>query len=572
MLIGLIAVLLTLGSLTAPGHADRATLAAGDLQGEIHDLVAQGDLEAVRDLLTEDPTLLESRDGLGHTPLHTAAIEENPAIVRFLLEAGAEVDARNDRQRTAIWLAAWQNDGVEVVSLLLAHGADIEAVGFLGQTPLSAAIVGRRHVVVDVLLDQGASLPTETSPRIELMYRAVTHGNLRVFERMFEVLPTLDPASEEAADLLWGAAEGGSGAIMERLLATGIDPDSPDAYQDRPIHTTSQSGFTEATLALIGRGADLNRRNLTGDSPYNLAVAYEHTELAARLTELGADSGPPEPPVLQGDYLGETLPGGEPVVFAPGIVSREGSQSVHATTVFSRDGSEVYWSDAWQAPISYMKRVDGRWTMPAHVPFTTGYIDDIPMFSPDEKRLYFLSSMPIDGGEASNREYLWYVERESPEDPWSEPIPGPAAINAVPLHWQFAIAPNGDFYLPAATVGGQGRDIYVSRLVDGEYQSVERIEGPLNTSGDEHMPFIAPDESYMLFAARNRPGTDEHFRLYVSFRGSDGSFQEPELLPERITGGWDQICPVVTPDGQYLFYISGNDVRWVSTEFVEGLR
>lgn len=76
----------------------------------------------------------------------------------------------------------------------------------------------------------------------------------------------------------------------------------------------------------------------------------------------------------------------------------------------------------------------------------------------------------------------------------------------------------------------------------------------------------------MVFSARNRPGGTTDFSLYLSFRGSDGSFQEPVLLPEAINGRGGRICPVVTPDGKYLFYLVGTEVHWVSTDFVEGLR
>jgi hypothetical protein len=44
------------------------------------------------------------------------------------------------------------------------------------------------------------------------------------------------------------------------------------------------------------------------------------------------------------------------------------------------------------------------------------------------------------------------------------------------------------------------------------------------------------------------------------------------LLPEAINDRGGRICPVVTPDGRYLFYLVGTEVHWVSTDFVEGLR
>ncbi len=554
------------------GNFGGEAIARPVMPDEIHELVTRGDADAVRALLERDPSLLEARDERGQTPLHLATRGESAEIVRLLIEAGAEIDSRDRYQRAPFWYAAWRHDDLGILRLLLAHGADVNAVGFLDITPLEISLYNRSEAVIDFILDNGTALPAETDHQFRLMHTAASEGSSRVFDLMFENFLTLDPAGDDAIAVFRAGAEGGSAAVLERLLATGIDADSPDAYQGVPIHTTSRGGFTEATVALIAHGADMNRRTATGDSPYNLAMANGHAELANRLVELGADTSSPQPPLLVGDYLGEPLPGREPLTFAPGIISRGGSTAIHATTVFSRDGNEVYWSDGAGAPISFMRRVDGRWTMPALVPFTTGYNDDLPMFSPDGKRLYFLSSMPVDDRAATDQEFLWYVERESGDDAWSEPIPGPASINAVRLHWQFSIAPNGDFYIPTTTEDSLGTDIHVSRLVDGEYGAVEPIEGPLNTTGDEHMPFIAPDDSYMVFAARNRPGGTADYRLYVSFRGPDGFFQEAILLPEAINAQGARICPVVTADGKYLFYVAGTEVRWVSTDIIEALR
>ena len=108
--------------------------------------------------------------------------------------------------------------------------------------------------------------------------------------------------------------------------------------------------------------------------------------------------------------------------------------------------------------------------------------------------------------------------------------------------------------------------------MNGTYQTLEPIPGPVNTEGDEHMPFIAPDDSYIIFAGRNRPDGVQGFNLYISFRGEDGIFQEPTILNDEINSSSGQICPVVTPDGRFLFYLQGTNVRWMSTDFIEEMR
>jgi ankyrin repeat protein len=75
--------------------------AAGQQTSEIHKAVIAGDLNKVRALIDSDPTLLESKDNEGDTPLIKACLNKQtrtrqPAIAKFLIEKGADVlRARN---------------------------------------------------------------------------------------------------------------------------------------------------------------------------------------------------------------------------------------------------------------------------------------------------------------------------------------------------------------------------------------------------------------------------------------------------------------------------------------------
>ena len=56
-----------------------------------------------------------------------------------------------------------------------------------------------------------------------------------------------------------------------------------------------------------------------------------------------------------------------------------------------------------------MKRVDGRWTPPAWAPFSgPNGVDDVPFFSADGKRIYFISRRPLPGETEAGSEKIWY--------------------------------------------------------------------------------------------------------------------------------------------------------------------
>lgn len=107
----------------------------------------------------------EEEGGATLTPLHRAAYEGQVGEVRKLLEAGADVMARTDRQVTPLHLAVLQGH-LEVVEVLLEHKADPEAKDGQGLTPIVLARRGGNPVLLNMLL-KAAGLPTEDESPME---------------------------------------------------------------------------------------------------------------------------------------------------------------------------------------------------------------------------------------------------------------------------------------------------------------------------------------------------------------------------------------------------------------------
>jgi hypothetical protein len=88
------------------------------------------------------------------TPLFLAAGEGRLDAVRYLLDQGADVKARDERGRTALTEAAFYGNGAVVKELIL-RGADVNAISNDG-TALDAATQGNRSAVIDILKHYGA--------------------------------------------------------------------------------------------------------------------------------------------------------------------------------------------------------------------------------------------------------------------------------------------------------------------------------------------------------------------------------------------------------------------------------
>ncbi|HNR39916.1 MAG TPA: ankyrin repeat domain-containing protein [Acidobacteriota bacterium] len=581
------------------------TMAAARSQ-EIFDAVRAGDAAAVRALLERSPEALTARDGGGNTPLHIAAASGNVELILALIEKGAPlelqnariktplhlaamndrteavtallrkgaaIEARDDYQRTALILCARERGQAATGRVLIEAGADVNAVDKFGSSALGLAAWRGKQEFVDLLLGHGARLPEAPAERRQLIAEAASHGLTGLFQRLADRIPDLKDAAEGGV-LLNSAASGGSAEIVSALLAKGCDPARADRFGWTPLHYAARDGRTEAARMLIERGAPLDARALMGQTAYNVAREREMTATAALLAERGADTAAIRFPVLEGDYLGQPPPKDQAELFGLGIISS--IWGLHSTAVFSPDGNEVYWAPMMAFPgevysrggLQMMKRVNGRWTAPVWAPFSGPRgEDDVPFFSADGRRLYFISQRPLPGESQPGSEKIWLANRTAAG--WSEPRPLDPAVNAHPMHWQFSLDRNGNLYFAGQGTDSHGLDdIYRARFSGGAYEPPVNLGAPVNSAAGENSPFIAPDGSYLLFSRQ--------YDIWASFRDAAGAWSEPVRLGPEINSPSIELCPMVTADGKYIFFLSQRDgeshAYWVRADVIEKAR
>lgn len=136
--------------------------------------IGKGNISVVAQLLGEDPELVNACDFHGFTPLMQAVsrIDRNVELVRFLLNAGADVNRQTGEGYTALHCAIdvdgdARHNAVAVIELLTSAGADLSLRQHYGWTPLLDAIEEGRPAEVDALLAAGAN-PNDCLPLITL--------------------------------------------------------------------------------------------------------------------------------------------------------------------------------------------------------------------------------------------------------------------------------------------------------------------------------------------------------------------------------------------------------------------
>ena len=98
----------------------------------------KGDVVVLKQLLKLDPTLTNARDKDGSTPLHCASWKGHAEVVKALLDAGADINAKSQNDHygdTALHAAAHGNQK-DVVKVLIERGANLNSKNKIGRTPL----------------------------------------------------------------------------------------------------------------------------------------------------------------------------------------------------------------------------------------------------------------------------------------------------------------------------------------------------------------------------------------------------------------------------------------------------
>jgi len=266
-------------------------------------------------------------------------------------------------------------------------------------------------------------------------------------------------------------------------------------------------------------------------------------------TLLGAQTGP---------FLGQTPPGRNPALFAPGIVSTGLYERDLAVT---QDGGELYFTVMGGfSVILRCRQLQGRWEGPEVAPFSGGPVamDAEPALSPDGTRLYFLSTRPKDGSAPQlgwvNQD-IWVVERRA--EGWSEPRNLGAPVNSPEDEFFPSLARNGTLYFTRGRDKGKLSEVWRASWDGSRFVSAERLPEIINGAGPIFNACISPDERMLVFCAAERKGNLGVSDYWISFRSSEGTWSEPKNLGEPFNGpGLQAISPSFSSDGKYFFFAS----------------
>ncbi len=174
--------------------------------------------------------------------------------------------------------------------------------------------------------------------------------------------------------------------------------------------------------------------------------------------------------VFKGEYPSKGLSDETRQVLAPGLLSTGLNERDFA---MNKGKDRILFAVMWPgySVICETRRINGRWQKPQVATFSGNpkYFDAEPQFTPDGKRVYFLSNRPLPGDEYHmgwGYEHIWFSELT--DGKWSEASPAEMKTEKGKKYFFPSFTKNGDMYLTVGTEGGPSL-LSVARLKDGKW-------------------------------------------------------------------------------------------------------
>ena len=240
----------TIEPLGKGGGYDRAT--------PLHYAAAGGYLAIVK-LLLDHKADVNVKARNGRTPLHAAADFNRLEIVKLLLAHQANPNA-SASDGTPLG-SAMRNRNAEMVKALIAAGADVNAKG--------------------VPVDAGNIL-------VPLAYAARV-GDLALARILLQNKAYINVQDDFGYTPLRWTAAAANAEVVKLLLENGADPNIKDKLGNTPLLVYAQLNENQITELLLAHKADVNARNEEGLTPLSLAVEARNGELVELLLKNGAE-------------------------------------------------------------------------------------------------------------------------------------------------------------------------------------------------------------------------------------------------------------------------------------------
>jgi hypothetical protein len=243
----------------------------------IHDVDQDWDKRSI-DMVADRPSRPEA------TALYYAVSCGLCGPAEYLISThGEDVNAKCGAFGSPLQVASLRGH-LDAVSLLIDHGADANMVARNGCIPLCSAYDGGHLGIMQLLLERGASIDMRCSEAGLPIHFASRGGGTDVIPLFLQHNADVNATDDENYTPLHWASHAD---VAQIFLDNGADVNAVSDH-GTPLYLASRDGRLEIVRLLLKRGADVNIRGPSGQTPFQVATERGHTKVTKLMSEHGA--------------------------------------------------------------------------------------------------------------------------------------------------------------------------------------------------------------------------------------------------------------------------------------------
>ena len=198
--------------------------------------------------------------------------------------------------------------------------------------------------------------------------------------------------------------------------------------------------------------------------------------------------------------------------------------------------------EGWRIVVSHCGKTG--WSVAEPAPFGGDGVDADPWFDAGGNTLWFISARKTDGKGKKDLD-LFRVTRDAAGQ-WGKPERLPEPVNSTGAEWFPRMAPDGWLYFGSNRPGGIGKtDIWRAKKdAEGAWRT-ENLGAAVNTDADEYEPLPSADGKRLVFMADG---------LYQSLADGKGGWLPRTKLPVGVNVNGTEIGALFSPSGKSLMF------------------
>ena len=251
---------------------------------DIWEAAAKGDVEAIKAFLAKD-NKIDDQNKNGYSILHVSIRSGQAVVAEFALANGLDINLRSNSKKAPLHYAA-QYNRVTMAKQLVEARADLTAKDKKGRTALDLATGEVKRELANYLRSVGMTSKSDEAAA-KSIYVAAKIGSIDAIKKHLEAGVDVNSLNKNKQTALHFAASAGQLDAAVVLLDAKADVTGADKYQKTALHYSARNGHKATTTLLLEKDALINAKDEKNKTPLDYAVTKKRTEVIELLRSKG---------------------------------------------------------------------------------------------------------------------------------------------------------------------------------------------------------------------------------------------------------------------------------------------